>query len=317
MDASVLRPMLAVAGSVGSLSAGPWAYEFKWDGIRAIVQHTADGVRAWSRNGNDVTASFPELAALEDGLPPGAVLDGELVAFDDDGRPSFQVLQRRLHLRNATRVAAARKEVPVAYIAFDLLHDGTSPLLEAPYTVRRAALEALDLPAPTVQVPRALDDLSTALTVVGDLGLEGVVGKRPGSTYRPGERSDTWQKVRIKSEQEFVVGGYRPGRGGRTGSLGSLLLGVHDEHGDLVFCGAVGSGLTDREIDVLREHLDAGRVDESPFSGPVPHPDAVFSHPDLVVQVRFAEWTDEGFLRQPTYRGRRTDRIATEVVRET
>ncbi len=317
MDGSSLRPMLAVPGSVGSMSTGPWSYEFKWDGVRAILQHTADGIRAWSRNGNDFTASFPELGVLSSGLPVGAVLDGEVVAFDAQGRPSFQVLQRRLHVRNAARVAVARREVPVVYIAFDLLHDGTSSLVDAPYTVRRAALEELDLPAPTCQVPAALDDLNTALTVVADLGLEGVVAKRPASPYRPGERSDTWQKLRIKVEQEFVVGGYRHGRGGRTGSLGSLLVGVYDEAGELVFCGAVGSGLSDSEVVHLRDELESRRRDTSPFAGPVPHDDVVWSDPEIVVQVRFSEWTDDGFLRQPTYRGRRTDRSPEDVTRET
>lgn len=317
MDASRLRPMLASAATLQAVSHGPWAYEFKWDGVRALVQHRDGGrMGAWSRNGNDFTASFPELDRLLDHLPEGAVLDGEIVAFDDGGRPSFQVLQRRLHLRNEARVAQARARTPVAFVVFDVLHDGTSKLLDAPYTVRRETLEGLGLPAPTCQVPAALDDLTTALKVVGDLGLEGVVAKRPASTYRPGERSDHWRKLRIKVEQEFVVGGYRPGKGGRATALGSLLLGVHDDLGNLVFSGSVGSGINDRELATLRAHLDEHARADSPFATPVPHDDAVFADPVLVVQVRFTEWTEEGHLRQPVYRGRRNDKDPADVRRE-
>ncbi len=204
---------------------------------------------------------------------------------------------------------------PIALMAFDLLHDGRSSLLEAPYTVRRDALASLDLAGPNCQVPAAQDDLSTVLQVVSDLGLEGVVAKRPASTYRPGERADTWAKIRVKQEQEFVVGGYRPGKGARLG-LGSLLLGVYDDDRQLVFSGSVGSGLTDAEIQFLQQHLQASRRDDSPFVGPPPPDDAVFADPELVVQVRFAEWTTEGLLRQPTYRGRRGDKDPFDVHRE-
>ncbi len=315
MDGSQLRPMLAVAGNLDKLSTGPWSYEFKWDGARAIVQHTADGIRAWSRRGGDFTESFPELAGLAEILPPGAILDGEICAFDAQRRPSFQVLQRRLNVRNAARVREAMARTPIALMAFDLLHDGRSSLLEAPYTVRRQALVDLQMAGPHWQVPAAQDDLTTVLQVVGDLGLEGIVAKRPASTYRPGERSDAWAKLRIKLEQEFVVGGHRPGKGSRLG-LGSLLLGVHDEAGELVFCGSVGSGLTDAEVQFLQQHLQERRRETSPFVNDVPHDDAIFSTPDLVVQVRFAEWTTDGLLRQPTYRGRRADKDPAEVVRE-
>lgn len=314
MDASTLRPMLASPGTVESMSFGPWAYECKWDGARAIVQRTATGVRAFSRRGNDVTAAFPELARLQDGLPLGAVLDGEVVAFDEQRRPSFEVLQRRLN-RRAAPGAALLRQVPVALIAFDLLHDGRSSLLDAPYTIRRQALDDLGIAGPSCQVPAAIDELPTALRVVGDLGLEGIVAKRPGSAYRPGERSDAWRKLRLKLEQEFVVGGHRPGRGGR-GAVGSLLLGVYDDDGNLRHAGSVGSGISDRELAELHELLTAARRTTSPFADEVPHDDAIFCAPRLVVQIRFAEWTNEGYLRQPTYRGRRTDKDPFDVRRE-
>lgn len=312
--------MLAQPGSP-SLVAGPgWAYEFKWDGIRAVVTADTRGHVVRTRRGNDVTAAYPELEGIGGAAGRAVVLDGEVVTFEPGTtRPSFARLQRRMHLRDPGRIALLRREVPVAYLVFDLLALDGEPVVERPYTDRRQRLEALGLAGPHWQVPPRGDDLGAMLTIAGDLGLEGVVAKRLDSRYRPGERSPDWRKIRLVARQELVVGGYLPGEGGRSGRLGSLVVGYHDEGGRLVDAGAVGSGLAEAEIDRLQALLDARRRDTSPFDAPgaVTRPGQVHVEPDLVVEVEFREWTPDGRLRQPSYKGLRDDKDAREVVRET
>lgn len=315
-----MRPMLAQPGTP-ALAGGPgWAYEFKWDGIRAVVAADARGHLVRTRLGNDVTAAYPELAGIGTAAGHAVVLDGEIVAFEPGTtRPSFARLQRRMHLRDAGRIGLVRREVPVALLAFDLLALDGEPLIDLPYEGRRERLEGLGLAGPHWQVPPRGDDLGAMLAIADDLGLEGVVAKRLGSRYRPGERSPDWRKIRLVTRQELVVGGYLPGEGGRSGRLGSLVVGYHDDAGRLVDAGAVGSGLTEHEIDRLQSLLDARRRGTSPFDGPgaVARPGQVHVEPELVVEVQFREWTPDGRLRQPSYKGLRDDKDPREVVRET
>lgn len=326
MVTSDLRPMLAQPGRPDELRGG-FAHEFKWDGIRALAHVRDGGVTLASRSGRDVTGTYPELAAAlasargrgtgEEGPGgiPDVVLDGEVVALED-GRPSFALLQRRMNVTDEARAGVLAGRVPVALLAFDLLRSGQRWMLGEPYEARREALEALALPAGgPVQVPPAHDDLGEALRVARELGLEGVVAKRLGSTYQPGRRSPDWRKLRFVSRQELVVGGLRPGRGGRRGRIGSLLVGYHDPAGRLRYAGAVGSGLTERMLTVLEGRLRI-REEGSPFADPVPHDDAVFVDPELVVEVQFREWTPDGVLRQPSLEGLRDDKPPDEVVRE-
>lgn len=312
-DLDRLRPMLAVAVPPASVATAH-AYEFKWDGVRALV-HTAGGstvVRA--RSGAEVTHRYPELWPLADRLDREAVLDGEIVALDAEGRPSFERLQTRMHLAGAASVAAAAARTPVALLVFDVLALDGDLLLDRPYEARREVLAGLGLADAAWQVPPAGDDLATMLRIAGERGLEGVVAKRLGSPYRPGERSRDWGKLALRRRQEVVVGGWRPGRGSWAGSIGSLLVGVHDDHGRLRYAGAVGSGLRDRDLRDLAALLV--EVDASPFADPVPHRDARFVRPDVIVDVRFREWTADGRLRQPVYLGRRDDLAAADVRRE-
>ncbi len=311
-----IPPMLATPSSVSDLRDG-FVYELKWDGVRASVATDGTAVVVRSRRGGDITARYPELAGIGAQVGRRVLLDGEIVAFGEGGRPSFSRLQRRMHLEDRGRIEVATRTVPVAFLAFDLLVDGERTLCELPYEERRAALEALGLQGPSWQTPPAQrEELATMLRVVDDLGLEGVVGKRPGSRYQPGRRSDDWRKLRIMRRQEFVVGGFRHGRGARQGTIGSLLIGYHDREGDLRYAGNVGSGFTDAELATVAGLL-AGRMrDTSPFAGEVPVRDVTFVEPTLVVEVQYSEWTPDGRVRQPSYKGRRDDKDPREVVRE-
>jgi bifunctional non-homologous end joining protein LigD len=246
------------------------------------------------------------------------VLDGEVVAFDEAGRPSFGELQNRMHVQAPSRDLLAR--VPVSLLVFDLLHlDGTS-LVPLRYDERRAALEALDLAGSRWAVPPAFDGQGAdALAASRAQGLEGVLAKRHDSPYLPGRRTPHWVKVKHLRMQEVVVGGWSPGQGRRQGGIGSLLLGVPDGDGRLVYAGHVGTGFSDRVLVELGERLRADEVDASPFADPVPRLHARGAHwvrPRLVGEVVFAEWTREGMMRHPAWRGLRPDKEPGDVVRE-
>ena len=310
-----LRPMKAVAGR---LPVGDdWVYEIKWDGMRAITAVTEHGVRAHSSRLNEITPRFPELAGLADALAVDAVLDGELVALGDDGLPSFSRLQGRMHLDRAHDIARKAAEIPVVYVLFDVLAIDGTETLALPYEQRRRLLEQLVEPGPTWQLASVHDDEPEALLqAVVDRGMEGLVAKRTASTYQPGARSADWIKVKPRRRQELVVGGLLSGEGGRSGSVGAVLVGYHDDVG-LRFAGRVGSGLTDPECRALLQLVH--RRGRSPFVDGVPSVTGrtiTFVDPDLVVEVAFGEWTPDGHLRHPVYLGRRADVDPAHVPRE-
>jgi bifunctional non-homologous end joining protein LigD len=317
---SFVAPMLARAGPLPTRDAG-WAYEFKWDGVRAICSVDGGRIRAMSRGEKDLTSGFPELletaAALGD---RSAILDGELVAFDDAGRPSFGRLQRRLNLTSAAVVARRAEEIAVTYLVFDLLAlDGRS-MLDATYDERRGELESLDLSGAGVATPPVFRDVrgSDVLAAATAAGLEGVVAKRRDSTYRPGERATSWVKVKIVKTQEVVLAGWTDGEGERAGSFGALALGVY-EAGRLRYVGKVGTGFgADIRADLLLA-LRRLATDQSPFdpqSGPTARERVHYVRPELVGEVGYGEWTSGGHLRHPTWRGLRFDKVAEDVVRE-
>ena len=299
-------------------SGGDWAYEMKWDGVRAFVLVRDGTVRVTSRAGRDITAGYPELAALGEALAgTDVLLDGEIVALDDRGRPSFQLLQRRMHVRDAASVRALQQEVPVAFMIFDLLWLDGTVTTELPYRERRRVLEALDLRSARWQTPPASEeDGEGALATSRELGLEGIVAKRVDSTYESGRRSTAWRKVKHDLRQEFVIGGWSPGQGGRSGRVGALLLGYHDAEGSLRYAGKVGTGFSEAELDRLDALLSPLERDDSPFTGAGVPRAARFVEPTQVAEVRFAEWTDAGRIRQPAYLGLRDDKRASDVVRE-
>uniref|UniRef100_UPI003F49210D non-homologous end-joining DNA ligase n=1 Tax=Amycolatopsis sp. CA-151526 TaxID=3239921 RepID=UPI003F49210D len=317
-----VEPMLASPDG-GRLRDDPaYAYEFKWDGYRAIMRVAADGTTVLtSRNHNDFTARFSELAGALTAALKGrsAVLDGEIVALDDGGRPDFGLLQN--HTTGRSR--------PVAYFAFDLLQLGGEVLLDLPYTERRAVLEGIDpadrnLVAITPSYSHA--DLSATgmtpqdlLDVAASSGLEGLVVKALASKYRPGRRSPEWLKHPLIQTLEVVIGGWRPGQAGPVALLGGLLLGAHDPvTGDLLYLGDVGTGFTHQAL--LDAHAKLAHLERtsSPFANEVPRDRARGAHwvqPTLVGEVVYRQLTPrEHRLRHTAWRGWRPDRRPAEAL---
>ncbi|GGF26549.1 ATP-dependent DNA ligase [Subtercola lobariae] len=318
-----ISPMLATLGAEKDISGTEaWAYEMKWDGIRAVAYLDASGVRLLTRNGNDVTAAYPDLL---DGLSAAAgshelVLDGEIVALDSKGRPSFSRLQQRMNLQGEAEVKRALAAVAVHYLAFDILSLDGQSLLRHSYDERRVLLEETVRPdaRSVVQVPAAFaGDFEAAFAASKTLGLEGVMAKKHESTYTAGRRSRSWIKIKHHLSQEVVIGGWRPGAGRRADGVGSLLLGVPENDG-LRYVGRVGTGFSDAELSRMDARFEKLGRKTSPFID-VPRDvarDARWLTPELVGEVEFAEWTASNHLRQPSWRGWRTDKAVTDVVRE-
>ncbi len=311
-------PMLARTGQLPADDSG-WGFEIKWDGVRAIAYSTPGELRLESRNLNDITDSYPELARLVRDLGSRqAVLDGEIVAFGEDGRPSFAKLQSRMHV--ASREAARRlaKGTPVTYVIFDLLWLDGHSLMGLPYAERRARLAELALKGERWQTPEHVVGQGRELLRASvEQRLEGIVAKRLDSTYQPGRRAESWIKVKTVSRQELVIGGWLPGKGRRSDTIGALLIGVHEPGGALRYVGRVGTGFTDKELARLHKLLASMRRDGSPFAaGEKPPRGAIFVEPRLVAEVEFAEWTSAGNIRAPSYKGLREDKDPATVVRE-
>lgn len=317
-----LVPMKATSGELPLGEA--WGYEVKWDGMRALAFVERGSVRVQSYNERDVTASWPELTGLAAALPAAtALLDGEIVATDDQGRPSFGRLQQRMHLTKASEVAARAAEVPVTYVVFDLLHLDGHDLTGRPLRDRRRLLDELLEPGPCWQRSPVHDDGQALLDAATAQGLEGVVAKRLDSPYEPGKRVRTWLKVKVRRQQEMVVGGWVPGEGNRSGRIGALLVGYHERAGDggpLHFAGRVGTGFTDAELRRLEDLLDPLSTDDCPFD---PLPPRIelrrgprWVRPELVAELAFGEWTSDGRLRHPSYLGLRDDKAAADVTRD-
>ncbi|WP_314426648.1 non-homologous end-joining DNA ligase [uncultured Microbacterium sp.] len=317
-----VSPMLAENGTPAiarGLSSPSWV-EVKWDGIRAIGTWADGRMRLHARSGTDITARYPELTA--DGAPflpvDDAIVDGEIVAFDPQGRPSFSLLQNRMHLTRPREIEREVVRTPIVYMVFDLLRLDGHDLSAMPLSQRRTLLEEVvsDLDAP-VRVPPVFDDVDAALDASEEFGLEGVVVKDPASRYRAGQRSPAWLKLKHTRMQEVVIVGIRPGKGDREGTFGSLLLAV-PESGDLRYVGRVGTGFTDRVLRDLLARLAPLRVESAPLDG-VPALDAsgaLWVSPELVGEVEFANWTPDGVLRHSRWRGLRPDKSPDEVVVE-
>jgi bifunctional non-homologous end joining protein LigD len=302
-----LAPMLATEGSVERLKSSQWSFEGKWDGYRVLVDANRGKLNLRSRRGRDVTHEYPQFEALGADLADHhVILDGEAVALDESGVPSFGEMQNRAR---STRVE---------YWAFDILHlDGRS-LLRAKYSDRRRLLEALAEGGGLI-VPGLLPgDGPEAMEHARKHRWEGVIAKKRDSTYQPGRRSSSWIKDKIWNTQEVVIGGWRQGEGGRSSGIGALMLGI-PEDGGLHFAGRVGTGFTEKELTKLKRILKPLHTDESPFNTRLPTQDArgvTFVRPELVGEVRYSERTSDGRLRQPSWRGLRPDKTPDEVVWE-
>lgn len=312
-----LAPMLAKPGKLPR-NQERWAFEIKWDGVRALTYSEPGGFRLRSRNRRDITASYPELRRLGRALGShSAILDGEIVAFGDDGRPSFARLQERMHVASESTARRRAEKVPAVYMLFDLLWLDGHSLLELPYAERRARLEELELRGPSWQTPAAhTGDGEALLAATAEQGLEGLVAKRRDSPYESGRRSGAWLKIKNVRRQELVIGGWIPGQGKRENSIGALVVGYYDPEGRFVYAGRVGTGFSERTLRELGERLAPLRREASPFEIGDPPREAIFVEPALVAEVGFGEWTPDGMLRHPSFLGLRDDRPAAEVGRE-
>jgi bifunctional non-homologous end joining protein LigD len=304
------RPMLATLAD--KLPAGDdWVYEVKWDGYRALGYVRGGEPRLVSRNGNDLTQRFPDVAKAlaKAARSPECVVDGEVCALDEQGRPSFSAMQQ------------GKPGTPLVYAVFDLLEVDGVPILDLTLVERRERLEGLlDARQKTVQISGFFDDGQALYDAAVEQGLEGVMAKRRGSHYLEGKRTRDWLKIKTHGRQEFVIVGWTKGQGRRAGTFGSLVLATYRDD-ELVWVGNCGTGFSEREIDDLLEKLEPLRRDTSPL-GVVPKMpkirkgDVVWVEPKLVAEVEFAEWTHDGHLRAPSYLGLREDKPAREVQRE-
>jgi bifunctional non-homologous end joining protein LigD len=315
-----ILPMKAVTGELPTGEG--WAAEVKFDGMRivAAVGDPDQPLRLDTTRGLDAAPRFPELAGLPAALAPHQViLDGEVVAFEDAGRPSFGLLQRRMHLTRATEIAQVAAQVPVKYMVFDILWLDGHDLTELTYLQRRKLLAELVEPGDGWLVPgHHVDGATELLDAARAQHLEGIVVKRVDSRYLPGSRTPAWRKVKVRPRQEFVIGGWQAGEGNRSGLIGSILVGVY-EGDQLRFAGKVGTGFKDHELTRLGGLLAQLAADESPFDPLPPRPVSRVAHwvrPELVAEVTFGEWTSDHIIRHASYIATRDDKDPHDVVRE-
>jgi bifunctional non-homologous end joining protein LigD len=312
-------PMLATPAELpAEAEDARWGYEFKWDGVRAVAYVEGGRLALRSRKGEDITVRYPELSRLPEGLAGhDLVVDGEVVALDERGRPDFGALQNRMH-RTGPEVPRMAADKPVTYLVFDLLALDGEDLLDRPYAERRQRLDALAVSGHRwAATPWFAGGGRSIAAASRENGLEGVVAKRLDSPYRPGVRGPEWVKVKNVRTQSVVVGGWRPGKGRRAGGVGSLLVGVHDDAGRLVYVGHVGTGFTDAALREVARLVTARRT--PPFDGALPREvtrDAQWVEPTLVGEVAYAVWTADGRLRHPAWRGIRDDLDPDDVVVE-
>jgi bifunctional non-homologous end joining protein LigD len=314
----LIKPMLAVAGELPTTRVEQWAAEMKWDGVRAVAYVSGAQVRVFSRNDRDVSVSYPEVSVLAS-ANLDVVLDGELVAMDDGGRPNFGLLQSRMHIADPAKAKKLSAQTRVDYLLFDVLRIGRRDTLQLPYSTRRQLLEELGLDeCEKIAVPPAFHgDPAHALQASLESGLEGVVCKRLDSVYLPGRRSANWLKVKHQRMQEVVLIGWEPGEGRRAGEIGALLLGVN-VGGRLRYAGQVGTGFTERMLHDLKAKLAPLSAKTAPVDD-VPNEHARIARwvrPELVGEVLYGEWTRDNRLRHPSWRGLRPDKDPRDVVRE-
>jgi bifunctional non-homologous end joining protein LigD len=312
-----IDPMMAKLRSAIPTPDTAWGFEFKWDGIRALAFVEGGRVRLVSRSGEDITLRYPEVHAMGRAIGSREViLDGEVVALDDKGRPSFEQIQQRMGLSSESEVRRKMKLVPVTYMVFDLLWQDGHALMAQPYTERRRMLADLKLAGDWWQTPPYESGGGQAmLEASAKAGLEGVMAKKLSSPYEPGRRSGAWVKVKNRNRQELVIGGWLEGEGKRSGHPGALLVGYFDK-AKFVYAGKVGTGFTDAMLEQLRSLMKPLEQAADPFDVGKPPTAAHFIKPRLVAEFEFVEWTRSGQLRAPSFKGLRSDKPARKVMRE-
>jgi bifunctional non-homologous end joining protein LigD len=313
----LIDPMQALLADGTPADEDRYGFEFKWDGIRAICYWNGRSLRLQTRNRKDVTVRYPELWPLRDQLGDRpAILDGEIVAFDERGRPSFEQLQQRMGLTAESEVRRQMQVTPVAYLLFDVLYLETALLVPQPYVARRERLLGLGLAGPHWQTPpHQVGDGQALMRASRENGLEGVLAKRLDSVYEPGRRTGAWLKVKNRLRQEFVIGGWVDGEGRRQGLPGALLVGYYED-GRLVYASKVGTGFTDDTLAQLARRMRPLERDTSPFDVGRPPGHPHFVEPRLVAEVEFSEWTRGRELRAPSFKGLREDKDPRDVVQE-
>lgn len=295
-------PMLASAGK--PIPAAGWSYEPKLDGIRAL-SYVRDGeAKIVSRGGHDITAAYPGIAEALGQLPASALaLDGEIVAVNEEGRPSFELLQRRMNLQDPKEIRLAEASVPATYYVFDVPHLDGYNLAAVPLEDRREVLARVLVPGDRIRETATIPlPPAEAFEAAVPLGFEGIIAKRDGSRYQAGKRGDSWRKWKALSRGVYAIGGWTKGEGSRAGTFGGLLLGERTADG-LIYRGRVGSGFGDTEAKALRTRLDDLRTDGSPFVAATPEGrKATYVRPEIEVEVEFAEQTSSGVLRAPVFK---------------
>lgn len=308
-----IAPMLALLAERLPARQADYAFEFKWDGVRALLFFDGQRLRIESRNLLDVTAHYPEFQALAPQFRGRRlILDGELVALNERGQPDFPLLTRRMHVQAPSPALLAR--VPVTYMVFDILYLDGKLLFELPYLERRALLARVPLSGPALVPPFAPGAGDELLQAARDLALEGVVAKKLASPYEPGRRGPAWLKIKNIHTTELVVGGWVPERSQRgRGRVGALLLGYYAD-GVLRYAGRVGTGFDAAEHEHLTARLQHLASSSSPFADAVPRKDVLFVKPRLVAQIEYRRWPEGGSIQQAAYKGLRTDKAPEEVT---
>lgn len=317
----VIHPMLATLVDE-PFTAADWLYEIKWDGYRALAFISNGTVRLVSRNQNDMTSQYPELRVLSDAVSGhDCIIDGEIVAMDEEGRPSFSLMQQRTGIGHlGRRTGSGDDGVPIAYYAFDLLYLDGHDLRRVDLEQRKTLLSNILVPSDLVHYSDHFPNGDMLYNVAKERGLEGIVAKRRRSCYVE-KRSREWLKIKITQRQECVIGGYTAPKGSRE-NFGSIILGLYDDKGRLIHVGQAGSGFTESTHKDMWRRLEKLRADKSPFYGKVEaNRQTHWVKPELVAEIKFTEWTHEGQsgaikMRAPVFEGLRMDKPPRECVFE-